>query len=185
MRKRREPRQTSAPWGPLLWRRWERVDNHPVDCVVGADHRGIFTELVHRYSGHPLECWWEPLSVSHWMTNREVWIMAKSRLAEVLARAKASGLGQPATDEAFGVEYPILYALMTETSTDGKTKRQTSSVTLFTQDGMWKACVVEKDADVSLFGSADTFLGALANLEARLDAPIVDWRDRAPRGKKK
>jgi hypothetical protein len=119
------------------------------------------------------------------MTNREVWIMAKSRLAEVLARAKASGLGQPATDEAFGVEYPILYALMTETSTDGKTKRQTSSVTLFTQDGMWKACVVEKDADVSLFGSADTFLGALANLEARLDAPIVDWRDRAPRGKKK
>jgi len=185
MRRKRGPRQIAAPWGSLYWRHWERVDNTAYDLFVCPTPDGLYCELVHRYSGHPLHTWRECLSLSRWMTDAEVFIVAKSKLQELLSKAKTTGLGQAANDVPFATEYPILHELMTSLSADGKAKRQTSSLTVFTQDGMWKACVVEKDNDVSLFGSGETFFGAVANLEARLDAPIVDWRDRAPRGKKK
>jgi hypothetical protein len=175
----------AAPWGLSYVRLWERLDDEVHDLLVCPMPTGLWCELVHRYTGHPLICWRECLSEARWMTNHEVCIVAKSRLADALAKAKAAGVGTPAVDVELEEAFPILYALMTELRVDARTVRQPSSITVFTQDGMWKCCIVEKDENKSLFGSGDTLWGALANVEARLDSPIVDWRERDEKRRKK
>lgn len=58
---------------------------------------------------------------------------------------------------------------------DGK-QRQTSSLTVFYEEGLCKVCLTERDYDQSLWASGPTLKEALEALELRLTAPVVEWR---------
>lgn len=87
-----------------------------------------------------------------------------------------------ARDAWFAKEFPALLEYLTVGELPGGETRQLSSLTLFVEQGIWKLCLAEKDAEVNLFGSGDSVELALANLEERLKAPNVDWRRRSGGG---
>lgn len=62
--------------------------------------------------------------------------------------------------------------------------RQTSSLVVFVQDGMFKACLGDKDSNTSLWASSRSFDELLESLECRLTDEQPDWRRSRPKGKK-
>ena len=66
---------------------------------------------------------------------------------------------------------------------DGK-KRETSTITLFWDQGMWKACVNDRDRSVSGFFSDRRLAGLLDRLELALEEGSIDWRVKKPFRKK-
>lgn len=54
--------------------------------------------------------------------------------------------------------------------------RSTSTLSLFTDDGVWKACLNDKAEDQVLFATGDSIWGVLEALEATLRAGTGDWR---------
>jgi len=89
-------------------------------------------------------------------------------------------------DPAFQKTCPALFEYMTAVSfSDGQT-RTPCSLTVFAEDGAFKACLSERDMDLTLWGTGATFHEALACLETRLVSPNPDWRKKRPqRGKGK
>lgn len=77
---------------------------------------------------------------------------------------------------------PALFEFLTVGELPGGEVRQTSTLTIFTEGGLWKGCLNERDSEATLFGSGDTVEACLKNLEERLTAPHVDWRRKAPGG---
>jgi len=77
---------------------------------------------------------------------------------------------------------PALHEYLTVGELPGGEVRQTSTVTIFTEGGLWKACLSERDAEATLFASGDTVESCLDNLEERLKAPHVDWRRKGQKG---
>jgi len=71
---------------------------------------------------------------------------------------------------------PALFEFLTVAELPGGEVRQTSTLTIFTEGGMWKACLNERDSEATLFGSGENLESCLDNLEERLKAPHVDWR---------
>jgi hypothetical protein len=97
-------------------------------------------------------------------------------LASALKGQTSIGVSDDALDPGFLVEYPALHQFMCrQTNPDGSPRRP-SSLTVFTEDGLFKACLNEKDLGLALYASGDTFPGALLALETRLHAPKVEWR---------
>jgi len=71
---------------------------------------------------------------------------------------------------------PALFEFLTVGELANGELRQTSTVTIFTEGGMWKACLNERDSEATLFASGENLEACLDNLEERLKAPHVDWR---------
>lgn len=54
--------------------------------------------------------------------------------------------------------------------------RQRSSLVVFIEELMFKACLSDKDTQTTLWCSAKTWEGLLEGFEARLTDDVVDWR---------
>jgi hypothetical protein len=75
---------------------------------------------------------------------------------------------------------PVLHAFLTE-GKDGQGKeRRTSTLLVFVDEGAWKACLTERDHELTLWASSDTLWGLLEALEARLTERPVEWRKKKP-----
>lgn len=96
-------------------------------------------------------------------------------ISAALGSAPSAATGVKASDPAMEKRMPTLHAFMTETKEDGK-DRSPSSLVVFTEDGQWKACLTEKDANLKLWRSADTFEKVLQALEKALSSGQADWR---------
>lgn len=81
-----------------------------------------------------------------------------------------------AYDEDFRSRFESVHDWMTCLVDADRVKRQTSSVSLFVDDGKWKGVINDKDAGRSLFVSADTLEGVWEALEAHLATGGGDWR---------
>jgi len=88
----------------------------------------------------------------------------------------------PATCPWLSKSCPALFEYLTVGEMDGGETRQTSTVTIFTEGGMWKACLNERDSEATLFASGENLEACLDNLEERLKAPHVDWRRKGQSG---
>lgn len=62
--------------------------------------------------------------------------------------------------------------------------RQRSTLVVFVEDGMFKACLSDKDSGTSLWASCKSFDDLLEALEARLTDDRPDWRKARVKGKK-
>jgi hypothetical protein len=91
----------------------------------------------------------------------------------------------PASDPWLKKDMPAVHEYMTVGELEGGETRQLSSLTIFCEGGLWKACLSEKDAEMNLFASGASLEACLANLEERLTAPHVDWRRRGGAGGRK
>lgn len=71
-----------------------------------------------------------------------------------------------------------LYAFLVETSWEDGKKRETATLTLFAEDGLWKWCLHDRDSGRTGWVSDRDPLKALAILDGDLALNAVDWRKR-------
>lgn len=132
---------------------------------------------IHSRSGYPLawgsapwrECGFP--SREHWY--REAYYMALAKRAEASSHAGSASL---VSETEFVTHFPTVWEYLTETTyTDGQ-KRQTSSLNIFFQDGVFKCSLRDRDVGEILWASADGPLGCLKVLEGKLVSGEADWR---------
>ncbi len=121
--------------------------------------------------------------------DQREWMMGL--ISQALGQAVNGAVSAKATDPVMEKQCPTLFAFMTETEEDGK-PRSPSSLVVFTEDGLWKACLSEKDASLQLWRTGETFQKLLGALEKALASGNADWRkkwtpgakEKPPRGKR-
>lgn len=80
-------------------------------------------------------------------------------------------------DTHFAKLYPALWEFMTAAEYDDGSPRQKSSLTTFTQDGLFKALLKDPDNERCLWGSGETFSAALQCLNDLAADPDAVWRE--------
>lgn len=81
---------------------------------------------------------------------------------------------------------PLLLDYLVKQKYEDGSARVPSTVTFFVDSGVFKLCVNDKDAQASLYTSANTLQDALVATEKRLGENPADWRfwKRAGKAKK-
>jgi hypothetical protein len=102
--------------------------------------------------------------------------LVESILERALAGVSPDGYSPAVSDLAFAGLYPALHAFLTSSLTPKGAPRKTSSITLFCEDGSFKASLNERELGLSLYATGESVQGALEALELRLCAPKVEWR---------
>lgn len=129
-------------------------DNRETWCVIPCQHRSKWT-----------------------MTNVEVWIeMGKFVSRAAKARDASQGASHEAT-VAFQAEFPATWEFLTLEEHDDGAKRERGLVLLLWENGVFKACMQDRDQQRSLWVSGRSPLLALCALEDALSDPTADWRD--------
>lgn len=116
--------------------------------------------------------WWESLTP---MAKHNV---QRSLVEKALSSRGSAAAGPSASDADLAAAFPTLHEFLTLPTLSDGTPRQTSTLLLFTDGGLWKAVLNERDAELSLWATAESLQGLYAELEARLTAPVVDWRSK-------
>jgi len=105
-----------------------------------------------------------------------------SYVQKALASHGRSGGGGMASDADLAASCPALHEFLTVSRLPDGTSRQVSTLLVFTEGQLWKAVLNERDGDLSLWATAETLQGLWHELEARLTAPVVEWRHKKPQG---
>lgn len=144
-------------------------------------HRYLFRGYVilvafHRFTGLCLNgLWMEEGLFDDAMECEGENVMGK--FTEKAKQAAAKKVGpQAAKDADFAKDYPALHEYLTEVLTSAGELRQTASLSIFTQDGCFKAYLNDKETGMSLAAAGDSFTGLLEALEAMLQSPATPWR---------
>lgn len=167
MGNRRPPRKARPP-SPWRWR-W----------IVTADVAILCRQVP--WNGQPY------VEVVAWCpawflrgTSAPSTLAAIDRGSPVKKRAKKDEQAsrRAAQDEEFQATYPELFEYLTATcfDDDPAAPRQTSTLLLFAQDGVWKANLRDRAEGVCAWVAAPTLLGLLAVLEDELKTGEVVWR---------
>lgn len=96
-----------------------------------------------------------------------------------------AGKSKPACDGALKKTHPNLHDFMTVEAVKGK-PRETGSLFVFVDMGLFKACLTDRQVEMTLWQAQDSLAGLLEALEADLasgDRKL--WRSKKPTGKKK
>lgn len=86
-------------------------------------------------------------------------------------------------DETFSSKCPALFEFLTVLPDDAPKSAKTASLTLFTEDGLFKICLSDRVTGLVCFVSGETYQETLMGLEAGLSNGTVDWR--SPRRNRK
>lgn len=91
--------------------------------------------------------------------------------------ASSSQANQPSDDDKrLADAYPAVHGYLTRSEFDDGTKRMTSSLTLFSDDGTLKAVLNDREAGESLWVTAAGLAGLLGALESHLQHGTGEWR---------
>jgi len=154
------------------------------DWVYGVHVRGYQTDTmeisyvvyVRSWSGsvlcttHFIREWWD-----HLMAEKKQEVH-RSYVQKALGAKAPSGKGAAASDATLASSCPALHEFLTLSQLPDGTARTTSTLLVFSESGLWKACLCERDAGLNLWATAESLQGLWDELEARLTAPAVDWR---------
>jgi len=105
------------------------------------------------------------------------------KLSDLLKGAKKA-TGPAASDPDADNRWPCLVLLLTATLDDDGHARETATLTLVAEGGLWKAGVRDRTANASLWRSGSTVMGVFDALEAALEAGTADWRSTEGRSRK-
>ena len=103
-----------------------------------------------------------------------------SVLDRVFAQQTTNLDGHAAADPGLVQSAPILYELMTAIPVVNGKARQTATLTIVAEDGVWKGGVRDRDHSLSLWVSAESLGGVVDALERALEATPVAWRRTTP-----
>ncbi len=117
---------------------------------------------------------------------------AKARKGALMARfigqrvEANGGKVNPATPAlgAWAGTYPAICEYMTQGTWPDGTPRETSTLSMFVDAGMWKACFKDRDQGQVLFVSAKTPEQLLQTIETQLATGGAEWRPDHGYGKK-
>lgn len=98
-----------------------------------------------------------------------------SFLRKIQTEQSASS-AQQCRDEEFQLAYPALSEYLTVGSYPDGSPRQLATLTVFREDGWWKACLNEKDQGLVLFVAENRFSVLLEALELLLQEESPPWR---------
>lgn len=74
------------------------------------------------------------------------------------------------------LQIPTVYDYLGQTAWPDGSVRQTSSLLVFQQDGMFKGMLKDAEAGLCLWIAGKSLTGLLASLEAALNDPNAEWR---------
>jgi hypothetical protein len=154
---------------------WE--DGHVAGRVLTLPGNRILMLAWNRFSLIMLESW----IVDSWL-YRDLWNEWEcDPMSKFLKNVKAAkkidkDASHAATDKEFAKDHPAICEFMTLRKDDSGTIRKTSSLLIFCEDGQWKACLSEREEELTLWASADSLAGLLEALEATLQSPTPQWR---------
>lgn len=100
-------------------------------------------------------------------------------------QSAASLSGVSGQDEQFSGLYPTLWEHLTTTEWEDKSVRQTSTMTVFVEDGQVKLCLNDRSLERTCWVSGGSFMAALHSLEEGLRLDRVDWRGRPGQGQRR
>lgn len=90
-----------------------------------------------------------------------------------------------ASDSEFEKKHPTLWQFLTDSSWSNGEARETGSILIFLQEGMWKAMVKDKDSGMIAFVTKNTFKTLLEAIERGLVDEKLDWREDQFKAKKR
>lgn len=173
-----------------LWSRPALLSKRVIDidsCYIGHASRcqlGVCLTVHHRWSGVLIRqalYTFEQLNHLTPESRKETFMSFFRKPNEVV-----NGSGSPSAEDmprCLQERAPALGAYLTcDTWPDGK-PRSHSTLIIFVQDGMFKACLSDKDTNMGLWSSAKSFDDLLEALEARLTDDRPDWRKSKPKRK--
>lgn len=91
------------------------------------------------------------------------------------ASAKKQGKHET-SDEAFAKKFPTLLEFLTTAEWEDGTARETSTLTVFIEDGAFKVAVNDRDLKQSIYLTGKTLQDALGAAERALGGGTADWR---------
>lgn len=163
--------------------REERVEAKSGSFVVDKGHDGVYGVygdlwclwVVQRYTGRVVQVY-TPTSYERgsWRDDQcEEWAMS--------FLSKAKGVNGPATaKDAYDSDLialaPAVHEFVTASKDEDNRPRKTSTLTFFSEAGLFKVCLNEREQGLTLWATSDTFEGCLTALESILAAPVVPWR---------
>lgn len=103
--------------------------------------------------------------------------MALSRPSEPVSAGSSI---QPLNDPEFKRRFPTLLEYLTQTTWDDGSPRQTSTLLIFVDDGVLKACLNDRACERALWVASGTLSGAIAELDESLADPHAPWRASRP-----
>lgn len=111
--------------------------------------------------------------------------LAREEMSKFIKKAvvkfTAAGPGPVPKDPDFAKEYPAAWEFLSLDKDDNK-PRQTATMTMWVQDGMWKLSFNDRETNLGMFLTAPTFAKLLAVLEAALVCDDPPWRTRQQDG---
>jgi len=122
-------------------------------------------------------------------TGTKGMVLSKGYIMGVFSKALGSGgkkkgsVRSRAEDPWIKADMPILHEFLTAVVDDDGKARQTSSLVVFVEDGMFKVCLSERDHGLCLWGASSTLQGAMEAIEVSLSAEHVDWRQKRSEGR--
>jgi len=90
-----------------------------------------------------------------------------------------------ASDREFCERFPSLADFLHLAAWPDGDRRETGTMLVFVEDGLWKACLNDRDGDCYAFLSAESFEGLLSSADGGLGGNSVEWRYRANKGRKR
>jgi len=119
---------------------------------------------------HFVREWWDNL-----MAEKKGEIQ-RSYVQKALQSKAPQGKGSLASDSALAATCPALHEFLTLSVLPDGTTRTPSTLCFFSDGGLWKAVLNEKDLGLCLWATGESLPQLWEELEARLTAPVVDWR---------
>lgn len=102
--------------------------------------------------------------------------LLKRREAGNEAAKKAAAEALDAADAAFAKKHPALAEFLSLEEWEPGQARERGTITLFWEEGTFKACVSNRDSQEVAFVTKRTFAGLLEAIEKGLATDSLDWR---------
>jgi len=173
-------------WRELRPATWRLVDVSPAHYGVATQTSlGVTLCIFVRWTGRLLRQVDYP-----WSTINALTPEARRRIfMDFFKKPLANGIpvgsnGQTPTPPGLNERAPTLAHFLCDASWPDGEERQRSTIVVFVEDGMFKACLSDKDSGTSLWASCRSFDDLLEALEARLTDDRPDWRKARQKGKR-
>ena len=89
---------------------------------------------------------------------------------------RSEGASYKVQDPAFEARWPALFEYLTLSSWEDGSPRQTASLSVFCEDGRFKACLNDREGDRMFFVSSAVFEDLLGEVEESCFTGNADWR---------
>lgn len=148
-----------------------------VDGWIVRTAVGVCCTKIHRWSGRLVA----QLVFPYWLLDHLDVVCRKATIMDFFKKPNLKGGGGESGDSVIIPQClldraPTLGHFLCDECWPGGEVRQRSSLVVFVEDGVFKACLSDKDSGSSLWSSCRSFDDLLEAIEARLTDDRPDWR---------